>query len=172
MYPQMMNSWRGWGGHVPTANEQFRGWGGHVQYNTAGRRLVGNVAENLLECKQQPFDLLVLSLTIRLCGVKNCCLLNLFLVGKAVFTVHAFPLFAVMFKMNCRLNVWLVAFFQCKEKMRPVKKALKQLDKARDGPDDKSVLSILRQCLLQIGDHITKCLNHMSDPEQIKFWRT
>lgn len=78
-----------------------------------------------------------------------------------------------MHKMNCRLRIFDCVFIsQCKEKMRPVKKALKQLDKARDGPDDKSVLCILRQCLLQIGDHITKCLSHMSDPEQIKFWRT
>ena len=61
---------------------------------------------------------------------------------------------------------------QCKEKMRPVKKALKQLDRVRDGTDDKNVLTTLRQCLLHIGDHISKSLATLSDPEQIKFWRT
>ncbi|XP_076465125.1 chromodomain-helicase-DNA-binding protein 1-like isoform X2 [Babylonia areolata] len=63
-------------------------------------------------------------------------------------------------------------FQKCKEMMRPVKKSLRELDKAREDPEDKSLLTRLRQCLLNIGDHINKLLSVMSDPEQIKTWRT
>ena len=56
--------------------------------------------------------------------------------------------------------------------MREVKKALRQLDKAQAEPDNKTLLKVLRTSLLQIGDHINKCVGDMCDPDQIKFWRT
>ena len=55
--------------------------------------------------------------------------------------------------------------------MRPVKKALKCLDNARRWEDDKDVLHLLKQSLLDIGNHITKCLSKYSNLKDIKFWR-
>lgn len=60
---------------------------------------------------------------------------------------------------------------QCKEHMRPVKKALKQLDKPDEGLSDQEQLQHTRTCLLKIGDRITECLKAYSDPEEVKLWR-
>lgn len=60
---------------------------------------------------------------------------------------------------------------QCKERMRPVKKALKQLDKPDEGLSDQEQLQHTRTCLLKIGDRITECLKAYSDPEHVKLWR-
>ncbi|XP_028813134.1 chromodomain-helicase-DNA-binding protein 2 isoform X1 [Denticeps clupeoides] len=62
-------------------------------------------------------------------------------------------------------------FSICKEKMRPVKKALKQLDKPDEGLSVPEQLQHLRTCLLKIGDRITECLKTHSDPEHVKTWR-
>lgn len=59
----------------------------------------------------------------------------------------------------------------CKERMRPVKKALKQLDKPDEGLSDQEQLQHTRTCLLKIGDRITECLKAYSDPEHVKIWR-
>ncbi|XP_070204130.1 chromodomain-helicase-DNA-binding protein 1-like isoform X3 [Littorina saxatilis] len=92
--------------------------------------------------------------------------------GPMHFTASSAPISIATEESAMKSDTDPKIFAECKEKMRPVKKSLKQLDKARDGPDEKTVLSVLRQCLLHIGDHITKCLSSMSDPEQIKFWRS
>lgn len=55
--------------------------------------------------------------------------------------------------------------------MRPVKKALKQLDKPDEGLSDQEQLQHTRTCLLKIGDRITECLKAYSDPEEVKLWR-
>lgn len=55
--------------------------------------------------------------------------------------------------------------------MRPVKKALKQLDKPDEGLSVQEQLQHTRTCLLKIGDRITECLKSYSDPEHIKIWR-
>lgn len=60
---------------------------------------------------------------------------------------------------------------QCKERMRPVKKALKQLDKPDEGLSVQEQLQHTRTCLLKIGDRITECLKSYSDPEHVKTWR-
>lgn len=60
---------------------------------------------------------------------------------------------------------------QCKEHMRPVKKALKQLDKPDEGLSDQEQLQHTRTCLLKIGDRITECLKAYGDPEEVKLWR-
>lgn len=60
---------------------------------------------------------------------------------------------------------------QCKERMRPVKAALKQLDRPEKGLSEREQLEHTRQCLIKIGDHITQCLKEYSNPDQIKQWR-
>ncbi|XP_056146515.1 chromodomain-helicase-DNA-binding protein 1 isoform X2 [Lampris incognitus] len=62
-------------------------------------------------------------------------------------------------------------FSVCKERMRPVKAALKQLDRPEKGLSERQQLEHTRQCLIKIGDHITECLKEYSNPEQIKQWR-
>ncbi|KAJ8417551.1 hypothetical protein AAFF_G00223940 [Aldrovandia affinis] len=62
-------------------------------------------------------------------------------------------------------------FSICKERMRPVKKALKQLDKPDEGLSVQDQLQHTRTCLLKIGDRITECLKAYSDPEHVKTWR-
>uniref|UniRef100_A0A8C2CZE1 Chromodomain helicase DNA binding protein 2 n=1 Tax=Cyprinus carpio TaxID=7962 RepID=A0A8C2CZE1_CYPCA len=57
------------------------------------------------------------------------------------------------------------------ERMRPVKKALKQLDKPDEGLSVQEQLQHTRTCLLKIGDRITECLKSYSDPEHVKIWR-
>lgn len=62
-------------------------------------------------------------------------------------------------------------FSICKERMRPVKAALKQLDRPERGLSEREQLEHTRQCLIKIGDHITECLKEYTNPEQIKQWR-
>ncbi|XP_054033704.1 chromodomain-helicase-DNA-binding protein 1-like [Dryobates pubescens] len=62
-------------------------------------------------------------------------------------------------------------FSVCKERMRPVKSALKQLDRPEKGLSEREQLEHTRQCLIKIGDHITECLKEYTSPEQIKQWR-
>lgn len=66
------------------------------------------------------------------------------------------------------LTLWLL---QCKERMRPVKAALKQLDRPEKGLSEREQLEHTRQCLIKIGDHITECLQEYSNPDLIKQWR-
>jgi chromodomain-helicase-DNA-binding protein 1 len=63
-------------------------------------------------------------------------------------------------------------FKECKEKMRPVKKSLKQLGKRDHGQPEKDQSSQTRQCLRLIGDHINSCLMAFHDPEKIREWRS
>ncbi|MEE6503659.1 hypothetical protein FKM82_004899 [Ascaphus truei] len=62
-------------------------------------------------------------------------------------------------------------FSICKERMRPVKKALKQLDKPDKGLSVQDQLEHTRTCLLKIGDRITECLKSYSDQDHVKVWR-
>lgn len=86
----------------------------------------------------------------------------------------------VFFSLECvdvimnSLLQWLISsvgLFQCKERMRPVKKALKQLDKPDKGLNVQEQLEHTRNCLLKIGDRIAECLKAYSDQEHIKLWR-
>ncbi|XP_033342117.2 chromodomain-helicase-DNA-binding protein 1 isoform X1 [Megalopta genalis] len=63
-------------------------------------------------------------------------------------------------------------FNECKEKMRPVKKALKALDKPDQSLSEAEQVAHTRQCLVQIGNQINTCLEEYRDPEQIKEWRS
>jgi len=62
-------------------------------------------------------------------------------------------------------------FDDCKEKMRPMKKVLKQLGEPDDSLNEKEQVNFIRSLLLKIGDHIVGCIESFSDPEKIKFWR-
>jgi len=64
-----------------------------------------------------------------------------------------------------------VVFNECKEKMRPVKKALKALDNPDSSLSEKEQIKHTRTCLLQIGDQIQKCLNEFTDPYLNKQWK-
>ncbi|XP_076676653.1 chromodomain-helicase-DNA-binding protein 1 isoform X2 [Andrena cerasifolii] len=63
-------------------------------------------------------------------------------------------------------------FNECKEKMRPVKKALKALDRPDQSLSEVEQVAHTRQCLVQIGNQINTCLEEYRDPEQIKEWRS
>uniref|UniRef100_A0A8C0I8T4 DNA helicase n=1 Tax=Bubo bubo TaxID=30461 RepID=A0A8C0I8T4_BUBBB len=56
-------------------------------------------------------------------------------------------------------------------RMRPVKKALKQLDKPDKGLTVQEQLEHTRNCLLKIGDRISECLKAYTDQDHIKLWR-
>lgn len=62
-------------------------------------------------------------------------------------------------------------FNECKEKMRPVKKALKALDNPDQSLSESEQVQHTRDCLLQIGEQINSCLTQYTDPEKIKEWR-
>lgn len=62
-------------------------------------------------------------------------------------------------------------FNECKEKMRPVKKALKALDNPDPNLSESEQVKHTRLCLIQIGEQINTCLAQYSDPEKIKEWR-
>lgn len=63
-------------------------------------------------------------------------------------------------------------FNECKEKMRPVKRALKALDNPDDSLSEIEQVNHTRMCLLQIGEQINTCLTEYSDPEKVKEWRS
>lgn len=64
-------------------------------------------------------------------------------------------------------------FTECKEKMRPVKKALKALDNPDPLLPEVEQVNHTRLCLLQIGEQITVCLEeYKNDPEKQKIWRS
>lgn len=63
-------------------------------------------------------------------------------------------------------------FNECKEKMRPVKKSLKALDRGHHGMNSEEQASNKRECLLRIGNRIDECLAEHNDPGKIKEWRS
>lgn len=62
-------------------------------------------------------------------------------------------------------------FNECKEKMRPVKKALKALDNPDQSLSETEQVQHTRDCLVQIGEQINMCLKQYTDPEKVKEWR-
>lgn len=66
----------------------------------------------------------------------------------------------------------LELFNECKEKMRPVKRALKQLDTPDSSMNDDEQVNHTRHCLLRIGEHINECCAEYADPERAKQWRS
>lgn len=62
-------------------------------------------------------------------------------------------------------------FYQCKEKMRPVKKVLKALDDPEEKKNELRYVNHMQECLIEIGSHIGKCLEEFKDPDKIREWR-
>ncbi|XP_066991707.2 chromodomain-helicase-DNA-binding protein 1 isoform X2 [Anabrus simplex] len=63
-------------------------------------------------------------------------------------------------------------FNECKEKMRPVKKALIALDNPDTSLPEHEQVNHTRQCLLQIGGQIDRCLAVYKEPDKVKEWRS
>lgn len=63
-------------------------------------------------------------------------------------------------------------FNECKEKMRPVKKALKALDNPDQSLSNADQVSHTRACLVSIGRQIEVCLADYKEQEKIKEWRS
>lgn len=63
-------------------------------------------------------------------------------------------------------------FNECKEKMRPVKKALKALDNPDQSLSNADQVSHTRACLISIGKQIELCLAEYKEQEKIKEWRS
>uniref|UniRef100_A0A8C5NQH3 DNA helicase n=1 Tax=Junco hyemalis TaxID=40217 RepID=A0A8C5NQH3_JUNHY len=74
-------------------------------------------------------------------------------------------------EVRCGLLILGLSGGVCKERMRPVKKALKQLDKPDKGLTVQEQLEHTRNCLLKIGDRISECLKAYTDQDHIKLWR-
>ncbi|XP_060804786.1 chromodomain-helicase-DNA-binding protein 1 isoform X2 [Amyelois transitella] len=63
-------------------------------------------------------------------------------------------------------------FEECKEKMRPVKKALRALDNPDQTLSESEQVTRTRTCLAQIGNQIDICLEAYPDPEKKVEWRS
>lgn len=64
-------------------------------------------------------------------------------------------------------------FNECKEKMRPVKKALKALDNPDQSLSTQDQVAHTTDCLLRIGKQIDECLREYAEsPERVKEWRS
>ncbi|XP_042207777.1 chromodomain-helicase-DNA-binding protein 1-like isoform X5 [Homarus americanus] len=61
---------------------------------------------------------------------------------------------------------------ECKEKMRPMKKALKTLDNPNESLSQEEQIQHTRRCLVQIGDHIERSLQALQDPTSIREWKS
>ena len=62
-------------------------------------------------------------------------------------------------------------FIECKDLMRPVRKALKNIDVKGSNISEKDQVEKIKKHLLEIGDRINECLSRYSDPDRIKQWR-
>lgn len=56
--------------------------------------------------------------------------------------------------------------------MRPVKKALKALDKPDMSLSEEERVARARRCLFQIGNHIQTCLEEYKERDQIEEWKS
>lgn len=63
-------------------------------------------------------------------------------------------------------------FAECKEKMRPVKRALKALDNPDESLSEAEQVNATRMYLLQIGEQVNTCLKEYTDPEKLREWRS
>lgn len=61
---------------------------------------------------------------------------------------------------------------ECKEKMRPMKKALKTLDNPNESLTQEEQIMHTRRCLVQIGDHIERCLETIKDEDAGREWKS
>ncbi|XP_018909064.2 chromodomain-helicase-DNA-binding protein 1 [Bemisia tabaci] len=87
-------------------------------------------------------------------------------VGPMHFTTHETRAIDVLGDLEPSI------FNECKEKMRPVKKALKALDNPDQSLKPEEQVVHTRQCLILIGDQINTCVSVYKDPDVIKQWRS
>lgn len=66
----------------------------------------------------------------------------------------------------------MLYLFQCKEKMRPVKKALRALDNPDQTLNETDQVAKTRSCLAQIGRQIDICLEAYPDNDKKAEWRS
>ncbi|XP_065334044.1 chromodomain-helicase-DNA-binding protein 1 isoform X2 [Cloeon dipterum] len=62
-------------------------------------------------------------------------------------------------------------FLQCKEMMRPVRKELKALGIIDKKSSQEELVKKVKNCLLEVGAQIKRCLSEHKDPEKIKEWK-
>jgi len=65
-----------------------------------------------------------------------------------------------------------VIFNRCKEKMRPVKHALKSLDNPDTTLSEDEQIRNAKKCLIEIGDRIRKCLEQYQNETDYNDWKT
>lgn len=75
--------------------------------------------------------------------------------------------------MDFREEMAEETFKKCKEKMRPEKKSLQQLDSPDQKSTPKEQVQTTKKCLLNIGDHIERCLDeYTKEPKELDVWRS
>lgn len=52
-----------------------------------------------------------------------------------------------------------------------MKKALKTLDNPNESLTQEEQITHTRRCLVQIGDHIERCLETIKDPDAVREWK-
>nr|XP_018668181.1 chromodomain-helicase-DNA-binding protein 1 [Ciona intestinalis]XP_026690760.1 chromodomain-helicase-DNA-binding protein 1 [Ciona intestinalis] len=89
--------------------------------------------------------------------------------GPVHITIKSDPVPVGSSEFSGELNA--ETFRECKERLRPVKRALKQLNRpppAPEGSEEQIRVDHTLRCLLQIGDRVIECLRELHDPERIK----
>lgn len=80
--------------------------------------------------------------------------------------------FSLRFIIPIITKIKFLFFLQCKEKMRPVKKALRALDNPDQTLSESEQVTRTRTCLTQIGSQIDICLEEYPDTEKKVEWRS
>ncbi|XP_071964385.1 chromodomain-helicase-DNA-binding protein 1-like isoform X2 [Antedon mediterranea] len=86
------------------------------------------------------------------------------------FTAHSNPVPLVEF-IEPDGDLDETTFSACKERMRPVKRALKLLDNPPEDVSESDQLNHTRQCLLKIGDRINECIAEFTGAEKMSEWK-
>ena len=91
---------------------------------------------------------------------------------KGPLSISVAPL-TCTFALSLSLSLSSLFLSKCKEIIRPVKRALKQLENPGKGLSLLEEVECTRISLLKIGDHISEYLKKTySDQEEIRLWRT
>lgn len=92
-----------------------------------------------------------------------------------IFCLIVIHSFTVLFRLRrfCDNRVVFLFFLcKCKQRMRVVKRALKDLgNPSASLPPDVDVVKHTKTCLLTIGNRISEILSDYKDPAKIKEWR-
>ena len=99
------------------------------------------------------------------------CLLMLTLYDNYLLMLTLYDNYLLMLTLYDNCLLMLTCPVQCKERMRPVKKSLKQLDNPDPAVSDKEQMNHTWHCLIRIGNHINNCLADIKDTDAIREWR-